>query len=244
MALQKHASPFGRYRWRWIMVFVGFASWMSLGCNPATLNFLAAPWVDDKVDPAYKMFAQDKEITLVILSNFAHPQLHPDLQPAEMELAEKVASALRERCSANKHKLKLIPYAEARSHQVKQLVDGNPSPLEVGRKFKADYVLEMNIQSLSLYEKRSNPPLFRGEAEIAINLYKVDVKDGDHKVFNKDYRGEGSPTPFDAGSTSPATFRAGFLTKMSRDIAKLFIAYPANERGPFEDRSSTMFSQR
>lgn len=244
MALQKTASPFGRYRWRWILVLVGFMSWASLGCNPSTLSFLAMPWVDDKVDPAYKLFAKDKEITLVILSNFAHPQLQPDIQPAEMELAEKVATALRERCSANKHSLKLIPYAEARSYQVKQWVDGNPNPLEIGKKFKADFVLDLSIQSFKLFEPRSSPPLFRGEAEITVNLFKVDVKDGDHKVFNRDYRGEGSPTPFDAGSTSPATFRAQFLSKMSRDIAKMFIAYPTKESGPFDDRGSTLFTNR
>jgi hypothetical protein len=241
MALQKNASPFGRYRWRWLMVLFGFVSWMSLGCNPQTLSFLAMPWSDNKMDPDYKLFAQDKELTVVILSNFAHPQLHPDLQPAEMELAEKVATAMRERCSANKHKLKIVPYAEVRGYQVKQWVEGNPNPLQVGKKFKADFVIDMSIQSLSLYEKRSSPPLFRGQAEISVNLFKVDVKDGDHKVFNKDYRGEGSPTPFDAGSTSPATFRASFLSKMARDISKMFIAYPTDEKGPFEDRTSSMF---
>jgi hypothetical protein len=153
---------------------------------------------------------------------------------------------MRERCNANKHKLNIVPYAEGRSLQIKQQVEGNPNPLEIGRKLKADYVLDMNIQSFSLYEKRSNPPLFRGEAEIAISLFKVEVKDGDHKVFFKgDYRGEGSPTPFDAGTTSPATFRAGFLSKMARDISKMFIAYPQTERGPsFDDRGSTMFNSR
>jgi hypothetical protein len=243
MASQKSASPFGRYRWRWIMVLIGFISWISLGCSPASISMMLMPWMDDKLDPEYKLFAQDKELTLVILANFSPPQLHPDLQPVEMELPEKVASFLRKRCAENKHKLKIVPYAEARTYQVKQLVEGNPSPLEVGKKFKADYVLDLCIHSVSLYEKRSSPPLFRGEAEIAVTLYKVDAKDGDHNVFSKTYRGEGSLNPFDAGGTSPATFRAAFLTKMSGDISKMFIAYPPQERAPF-DSSTGNFTNR
>jgi hypothetical protein len=243
MALQKPAAPFGQYRWRWLLVMFGFFSWISLGCNPATLSMLMIPWVDNKLDPEYKLFAEGKELTLVIVSNFASPQLQPDLQPAEMELAEKLSSFLRKRCVENKHKIKIVPYAEVRSYQVKQWVDGNPSPLDIGKKFKADFVLDLNIQSMSLYEKRAVTPLFRGETEITINLYKVNATDGDHKVYNKDYRGEGAPTPFDAGTTSAATFRGMFLTKVSRDISKLFIAYPPEERVPF-DHSSGVFNTR
>ena len=90
MTLQTSASPFGRHRWRWIMVLIGLTSWISIGCTPASLTMMLMPWMDNKLDPEYKLFAADKELTVVILSNFAQPQLHPDPQPAEMELAEKV----------------------------------------------------------------------------------------------------------------------------------------------------------
>jgi hypothetical protein len=243
MATQSTAPKFRIPRWRWIMVLAGFLSWVSLGCNPATLNFLVMPWVDNNLPPEYKLFAEGKEVTLVILSSFAQSQVNPDIVPAEMELAEKLSTAFHQRCAANKHKLKIVPFAEASSYQMKQLVEGNPNPIEIGKKFKADFVLDMNIQSFSLYEKKAVTPLFRGETEIALHLYKVDAKNGDHKVFSKIYRGEGAPTPFDAGNTSASTFRDAFLSKTAKEISKTFIAYPPEERVPF-DHSSGIFNTR
>src|SRR5262245_42038367 len=87
-----------RYGWRWLLVLIAGISGFSIGCNPQTLSMFLLPFTDNKNDPEYKLFAADKEINLVVLSSFAHRQFNPDYAPADHELAEHVALAMRKRC--------------------------------------------------------------------------------------------------------------------------------------------------
>jgi hypothetical protein len=192
------------------------------------------PWVDNKIEPEHKLFAQDKELTLVILSSFAQPPINPDLQVAEMELPDKLAQFFRKRCQENNHKIKIVSYADVQNYRIKQGAIGPLTPLDTGKHFKADYVLDLTINNFSLYEKKAVDKLFRGEVEVSINLYKVDVKDGNNLVFNKVFNTEGTRSPMDAGNVSAAALRGLLLTKVSRDISKMFIAYPPEERMAFD----------
>jgi hypothetical protein len=225
-----------RQSYRWLLVAFGFLSWISIGCNPATISWMLMPWMDNKIDPEYKLFAKDKELTLVITSNFRHSHFEPELIGADIELGDKLAQFFRKRCQENKHKLKIVPQAEVRSQQLKLLAGGGSSPLELGKHFKADYVLELDIRSFSIYEKNSFPKMFRGVSEITVNLHKVEDKDGEHLPFMREFRAEypGSNRPIDASSTNPSSFRNLFLTKIARDVSKMFIAFPQEERVPFE----------
>ena len=87
-----------QYGWRWLLVLLGGVSWLSIGCNPQSLSMMLMPFNgDNSVEPEYKLFVKDKEIALAIVSNFARPEIHPDLQAADAELAEQVATAFRKR---------------------------------------------------------------------------------------------------------------------------------------------------
>ena len=220
-----------RYGARWLLVLVGGLAWLSMGCNPQTLSFLAMPFTDNKKDPDYKLFASDKEITLVVLSNFAQPQIHPEIMPADTQLAEEVSQALRTRCEYNKHKLKLVPQAQVRSYQLRQISEGELSRVDVGKKFKADYVLDMQIQKFGLYEPNSWPKMFRGTAHIRVELVKVSAKDDEHVVFSKYYDSEYPRTtgPIDAGNGNTAQFRRLFLSKVGQHISRMFVSYPPEE---------------
>lgn len=230
-------SAKSRHGWRWLLVLVGMASWISIGCSPQSLSLLIMPFTDTNLPPDYKLFAENKEITLAILSNFARAEVHPDLQAADAELADQVAFMIKKRCADNKHKVKIIPNTQVRSEQLKQQVSGGiVSPIDIGKGLKADYVLEITIDSFSIYEKNYQPPFYRGKSDLAVNLYKVDVKDGDHKVFFKEFprmypSGSG---PIDASSMPPATFRRAFVSKLANDVSKLFISYPPEERRQIE----------
>ncbi len=229
--------PKSRYGWSWIFVMLGIASWVSIGCSPQSLSMLMMPFTDNNLPPDYKLFAADKEITLAIVSNFARNEVHPDLQAADAELADQVAHAIKKRCAENKHKIKIINSAQVRSEQLKQqLAGGIVSPIDIGKSLKADYVLDLTINSFSIYEKNHLPPFYRGKTDLAVDLYKIDVKDGEHKVFNKEFprlypSGSG---PIDASSMPPSTFRRGFVTKIANDISKMFISYPPEEKRQIE----------
>ena len=173
-----------RYGWRWFVVLVGGMAWLSVGCSPQSLTMFLLPFdgankqePECKLFPDKSLFAEGKEIKLVILSNFANAQFQPDIRPADRELADTLTEHLRLRCQANKQKLKLVPQADVQNFQMKGVADdGDVTPLDFGKKFKADFVLDLTIQKFSLYQEKSYPRMFCGNAQIGIKLYKVDSK--------------------------------------------------------------------
>ncbi|MBI1832749.1 MAG: hypothetical protein HYR84_15010 [Planctomycetes bacterium] len=227
-----------RHGWRWVLVLLFGAAWLSIGCSPQTLSMFLMPFTDNNVAPEHKLFADSKEITLAILSNFGRLEARSDAHGSEVELAELTMAALKKRCADNKHRIKFIADAQVRSQvaKLRQQTGGEPSAVEVGKNLKADYVLELTIDSFSLYEKIAFPPMYHGRANLAINLYKTDAKGGEHKVFGKEYarvhpRDTG---PFDASSMSVTMYRTRFLMAIADDLSKIFIGYPPEERRKLE----------
>jgi len=235
MGKQLSTAAGTRYHWRWALLLVGGLAWLSIGCSPQSLSMLIMPFTDTNIQPEYKLFEKDREITLVILSRFDQPAIHPDLIAADAELAGYLANALRKRCADNKHKIKIVHDAQVRGELLNSSAGGELRAVEIGKKFKADYVLDLTINSFSLYEPGFSPPFFRGRTDIATALYKVDVKEGDHRVFYKDFRTEYPSTgPVEAGNVPGVNFRNRFLPAVARDLSRVFISYPPEERRNFE----------
>ena len=216
----------------WIFVAVAGLAWLSLGCSPQTLSIFLLPFVDNNKEPEYKLFAADKELTLAVMARFAGAQFQPEYVPADQELAEHVAAFLRKRSQENKHTLKIVPHAEVRALQAKYLDDGG-SPLDLGRQLKADYVLDLAIDSFSLYQKGGLPKMYRGSTRISMNLYRVKAKDADDPlVFTKTHNAEFTGSrgvPMEVGNSNPADFRQMFMRRLGRDISRVFVAFPMDE---------------
>src|SRR5207249_91179 len=141
---------------------------------------------------------------------------------------EQLSMVFRMRCEDKKHKLKLIPIAQVRHTQLKQQLNGGGySPRELGALLKADYVLDLTVNSFSLYEKGNISKMYRGDADISINLHQVNAKDGEHRVFNKEFRRihPRDSGPIDAGNSSVASYRNVFARVVAEDIVKMFVAY-------------------
>jgi hypothetical protein len=220
----------------WIALFINGVL-MSLGCNPATMAMFLAPFVDNKNPPEYSLAEAKKEATVAVMVSFAptHLEDRREVLPADYELAEKVTQHIKMRSQLNKEKIKLVPVAQVRSYQTKLGARSGVTPAELGKNFSADFVIFLEIDNLSLYEKKSFGDLYRGNTEIAVSLYDLAKPEGEQKVFDKPYRCEypGSG-PRDAGSYSVAQFRGMFLTKIAREVSKMFVAYPADERTEME----------
>ncbi|MBI2803493.1 MAG: hypothetical protein HYX68_00740 [Planctomycetes bacterium] len=232
--MKRKKSRVGPIRWMFL-VLAGLAG-LSIGCNPQSLSMLLMPFQDTNIQPEWPLFKKNKELTLVILANFAKGEDRADLRPAATELADELVTAFRQRCEANSHKIKIVPNLEVRAKQLNLGSDALRRPVELGEQFKADYVLDLTINSISLYAKGYHPLMFRGQTDININLYKVKGKDGETRVFTKEFRRAfpNNSLPMDASSISAAGFRQLFVRKTAHDIAKIFLAYPPEERHMME----------
>ncbi|MBI3408389.1 MAG: hypothetical protein HY040_08530 [Planctomycetes bacterium] len=215
----------------WTIAILGL-TWLVIGCNPATLNYLLMPFSDDRVPPECKLASKDKEVQVAIMTTFAYLQTQPELLPVEMELSEKLAQTLRERCKDNKEKIKIIPAAKVKSavNAAGQAV----SPHEIGKQLKADYVISLEINNMTLYQRGSSQTLYRGNTEINVNVFEIAKPNGEARIWGpKIYSCEypGSRGPISATDSSCQAFRAIFMNKIARDMSRYF-----SSSAPDEDR--------
>ena len=153
-----------------VTILLGLAC-MALGCGPASLAYLFMPFVDDRVQPKCKLANPDKEIKIVIASRFNSLEVRPDLQPADQELADALVSELNKRFKINKEKVKVEPPQRVRSHLAK-LKEWNATELvQLGERLQADYIIDLNIQSLTLMKPNSYNKLYQGTADVEVTVY-------------------------------------------------------------------------
>lgn len=207
---------------------------VTVGCSPITMfNFLLVPWIDNKVPPRCKLAPteKDKEVNVVILCDFANLETRPELMPVERELCDRLALTLRKRFEANKEKISFVPHARVRSFLNRNRDSGLMSAQEIGKHFKADYVINLEIDQLHLYERGSWNRLFRGHTEIAVKAFNVTQPSDEALIFEDIYHCEyPASNPIDANDTSVAQFRSQFVNRITRDLARWFAAYPIDEK--------------
>jgi hypothetical protein len=93
---------------------------------------------------------------------------------------------------------------------------------EVGQALKANYVIEIELEEFSLYE-RNSASLFRGRAEGYVNVYELDEHGRGERIYSKDlsfvYPTEVPRSTFDHTHTA---FKRDYLAQLSQLIAWLF----------------------
>lgn len=93
---------------------------------------------------------------------------------------------------------------------------------EVGRALKANYVIEIELEEFSLYE-RNSASLFRGRSEGYVNVYELDDRGRGERIYSKDlsfvYPTEVPRSTFDHTHTA---FKRDYLAQLSQLIAWLF----------------------
>lgn len=213
----------------WLLVLVVSLAG-PLGCNPAMLNLVLSPFVDDTVPPKCKLSVKDKEVTVAVASNFASPVTRTELMPADLELSEVLTRILQKRFKDNKEKVKVVPPHQVRSYQNKHASKEVVSSADIGKHFKADYVINLEIQNMDLYTEKSYNMLFRGNTEINVTVLAMNELSNERTVYEEIYRCEfPKEGPKEASGISPSMFRGAFLNHVGKELSRRFAAYPREE---------------
>jgi hypothetical protein len=220
-------------KWTILSALILLVASLSTGCiTPASLAMPFMLFKEDKEEAKMPLTKEKKkEVTVVILASFANPlESRPEVQTADRELCERLAQEMKKRFDANREKIKIVPY-----YKVKSFLNKDPDVTlsdkrEIGRHFNADYVINLEINSMTFYEG-SYRQLFRGKTEIMVTVFDLKAEDGEGPVHNDIYRTE-YPTqgPLDAGNESVLSFRTMFMARLARELSRWFAAYPVDER--------------
>src|SRR5262245_68915 len=212
--------------WQMTAVLCGLLC-MSVGCNPGALAFILMPFGDNTTHPDCKLASKDKEVTVAILSTFGEQmETRLEVASADRQLAELLKQQLSNRCAANKEKMKFVP-PEMVSSYVNNRADRRAlSTTDIGKHFKADYVVSLEIASIRLLGSGSS--IYQASAEIDVKVYDVHSPAGEAVKFSKTYEVQypREGRMIDTSSMTLPQFRVRFLNKIANDMAHYFTGFP------------------
>jgi hypothetical protein len=165
-------------KWARRAVWFTLATILTIGCNPlATVSFLTQSDPLKKAD--YPLaFAEGpkkgKEVVVAVFVSSA-PGIGPVFAGSEGKLASEIAKKLPEMAKESKQKLVVIDPALVNKFKM-----NNPNwklmhASEWGKKLNVDFVLDIHLDKMSLYQPGSLNMYYEGQAEITVDTYDVEA---------------------------------------------------------------------
>jgi hypothetical protein len=174
-------------KWARRAVWTTLAAVFTLGCSP--LSTIAFIFGDDPTKPAeYPLTFKDgpkkgKEVVVAVFISSA-PGIGQPFAGSEGKLAYDIAKKLPEMAKLGKTPQKLVVLEPSLVNKFKM---DNPTwkqgmhPSEWGRKLHVDFVIDIQLESMSLYQPGSLNQLYEGQADVTVDVYDVDVGPGEPK---------------------------------------------------------------
>lgn len=212
-------------------LFLGLAAGVlgtCAGCDLASLVYFLAPDATRPAEMKQLAAEEDKKKSppKVIILTYMALETRREFIYADRQLAEQLSRNLTELADRNKEKIDIVPV-----RKVEDFKNMNPKWREmelsqIGREFKADHVIYLEINSLTMYEPGSANQLYRGRAQITVSLIDVSKPDESplQKVYAATFPGEArGPMPADM---HPTQFRAMFVEYLARKLSWYFSRVP------------------
>jgi hypothetical protein len=211
-----------------VFVAAGLAS----GCNLLSLPFfLFGP--EPKVEAEMKQIGSKEkrdEITVLVLT-YAGAETRPEFIKVDRDLAARVAEELRTAFQYNAEKVRVVSTSKIEKFKQEHANWQTLELADVGKRFNADWVIyvELDNDTLSLYERGSAREMYRGHADYTVTLLNVhDPEDGTIRksfshTYPKDDRG------IQASDTTALLFKQKFLEQIARKIAWCVTSHPTRD---------------
>lgn len=216
-------------RWARRAVWGTFAVVCAIGCNPLhTIGFLTHK--DVKVPAEAPLEFKDgpkkkKEEVVVALFVSQGSGQSPEFAGAEAVLASEICKKLPELAKENKQKVVVVAPKDVNKFKYE-----NPNwkfmhPTAWGMKLKADFVLDIHLDRMNMFQPGSQNNLYEGRADVTVDMYDVDAGPVEAKhsyVHTFAY----PKTGFRDATAKPVTaFRREFLEQLAIEVCHYHIDY-------------------
>ncbi len=204
-----------------------FTATLTAGCSLMSLPYFFLPDADPKTDPKCPLASKDKEKTVkVLILSQSSLDTRPEFLRVDRDLARMLSQSMGDGFKKNKEKVVMV-----RNSLVEAYKDEHPNwkvmgAAEIGKQFNADYVVEVAVNGISLYEPGSYNTFFRGRCDISVVVHDVHHT-SEGAIFSDEYVTEypRARGPIDASSGNPAQFRQKFLSVVARELSWYFTSH-------------------
>ena len=141
---------------RGFLGILGAAAALCTGCQASTMAYFLFPEAKHEAEMKNLASEDNKEVRVAILTYSTDLETRPELIQADRQLSEMLAAKLRELCEANNENVTIVS-----PHKVEEFKISHPNwqqepnLADIGKQFKADYLIYIEISKLSMYEKGS-----------------------------------------------------------------------------------------
>lgn len=221
-------------KWAKRGVWLTLAAVIAIGCNPITLPFVLLR-TEAKIPAQYPLrpkegpkHGKDEEIKVLVLASMAPGAVTPEFAGSDRELAAAIAKKLPEVGKANKEVFTVVP-----PHQLDTFKMQNPNwrglrAAAIGKKLGADYVIEVTLGGLQMYQPGALNQIYEGKAQVAVEVSDTTAERGEAKYsYPFTLNHPGFPRPADA--MSPSQFKLEFLDKLAQEIVFRHVDHKAAE---------------
>jgi hypothetical protein len=212
---------------RWYTGGLLLVAALGAGCNLLSIPYFLL-YADAKHPAKCKLAAndKDKQVRVVILT-YGGLETRPEFLRVDRELASYLVKHLQEGFKNNKENVTLVA-----TTLVEKYKDEHPNWHaldldEIGTHFRADYVVDLEINDITLYEPGSRNTLYRGRTAISVAVVDVS-KPGEEPIYREEYTCEYPLTrgPIPVDDSNPQQFRQLFLNHVAKQLSWRFTAHP------------------
>jgi hypothetical protein len=199
-----------------------------IGCNPlATIAFLTHK--DTPIPAKYPLIPKDgpkkekEEITVALFVSQTTGQSF-EFAGVDTTIASEMARKIPELAKENKQKVKVIPTSAVNQFKFKNQTWKDMHASAWGKALGADYVLEIRLDKMRLYQPGSFNQIYEGRAEVTVYMYDVaeGVAEPQYYTYPFSYP-KTAVRPADA--VPVGTFRKEFLERLAIELAQQHIDY-------------------
>ena len=204
----------------------------AIGCNP--LNIAAFMFAREEVRPAPHPLAfskdgpkKDKEEVVVVLLPQVAPGASREFVTADRELAEKLSRLLPELAKQNKdkdaRKLRVISPTQVDKFKMANPQWKQMSAGDIGHKLGADFVLEIYLDKMRLYQPQSNNGIYEGRAEVSVGIHEIGESGGELKDRYTHAFNYPKGLVRDASAISESEFKKQYFEALTAEIARYHV---------------------
>jgi len=219
-------------RWRlagWLVL----AAALAMGCNLASLSYFLFPGGDLRQAPELATLApleKGKPVKVAVIAYSSGP-VGSEFITAERDLAGQLSQQLFQSFKEDKQAISVVP-----GSKIQEFKSDHPGwkeamgLKEMAQYLKVDYLIYLEIDSMSLYETGSQKTLYYGRTNITVSVLNANKPDESPypKTFSCEYPKSKGPISVDE-STPPRAFYMAFTSFVAKRLSWYFIPHEINQ---------------
>lgn len=217
-------------KWAKRAVWLTLAAVLSFGCSPlTTIAFLLHK--DDKLPAEYPLKSKDKDapkkekVTVAILTMQHGNGGSLEFAQADRQLASELAKVLPEFAKPTKQQIEVVPPSKVDQFKATNRNWRSMRASEIGKKLGADFVLDISLSNIVIYQPGSANQIYEGRAEVSVDVHDVTDTTGEpmHYIHPFVYPKTGFR---DATSVPLSSFRLQYVGQLARELALKHVEHP------------------